>query len=52
MILNTDHEVYGSGASMVQSISGEPVSRHGQQYSALVTLPSLATMWFEVAGVC
>jgi 1,4-alpha-glucan branching enzyme len=48
MILNTDNEVYGgSGVSVVESITAEPPSLYGQQYSASITLPPLATMWFQ-----
>ncbi len=49
LIINTDLEIYGgSGVAVPGSITGEEVPLHGQQYSAIVTLPPLATLWFEV----
>jgi 1,4-alpha-glucan branching enzyme len=48
LVLNTDNEVYcGSGVGMVQSITAEQTPIHGQPYSAVVTLPPLAVVWFE-----
>ena len=50
-ILNTDHENYcGGGFGVVKSIKAEKVPWHGMEYSAAITLPPLATMWFEAAG--
>jgi 1,4-alpha-glucan branching enzyme len=47
-LVNTDHEEYcGGGFGVVKSIRGEKVSAHGLDYSAEITLPPLATMWFE-----
>jgi 1,4-alpha-glucan branching enzyme len=47
-ILNTDSEEYcGGGFGVVKSINAEKVPIHGFEYSALVTLPPLATLWFE-----
>ena len=47
-ILNTDHEKYGgSGVGVVRSIKAERIASHGLDYSAAITLPPLATMWFE-----
>jgi 1,4-alpha-glucan branching enzyme len=47
-LLNTDHENYcGGGFGIVKSIKAEKVPAHGLEYSAVVTLPPLATMWFE-----
>src|SRR5882672_3936163 len=47
-LLNTDHEKYcGGGFGVVKSIKAEKVPAHGLEYSALITLPPLATMWFE-----
>jgi 1,4-alpha-glucan branching enzyme len=47
-ILNTDDEKYGgSGVGMVRSIKAEKIPSHGLDYSAAITLPPLATMWFE-----
>jgi 1,4-alpha-glucan branching enzyme len=47
-ILNTDHEKYcGGGFGVVKSIKTEEIPSHGLEYSAAITLPPLATMWFE-----
>ncbi|HSP61952.1 MAG TPA: 1,4-alpha-glucan branching protein GlgB [Pyrinomonadaceae bacterium] len=47
-LLNTDHERYcGGGFGVVKSIKAEKVPAHGLDYSAVITLPPLATMWFE-----
>jgi 1,4-alpha-glucan branching enzyme len=47
-LLNTDHEKYcGGGFGVVKSIKAEKVPAHGLDYSAEITLPPLATMWFE-----
>ena len=47
-ILNTDNEKYcGGGFGVVRSIKAEKVPAHGLDYSAAITLPPLATMWFE-----
>ena len=47
-LLNTDHEKYcGGGFGVVKSIKAEKVPAHGLNYSAAITLPPLATMWFE-----
>jgi 1,4-alpha-glucan branching enzyme len=46
-ILNTDHEKYcGGGFGVVRSIKAEKIPWHGLDYSAVLTLPPLATMWF------
>jgi 1,4-alpha-glucan branching enzyme len=48
LIANTDAEVYGgSGVEIPKSIKAEEKPIHGQPFSALVTLPPLATLWFE-----
>jgi len=48
LIINTDMEIYGgSGRHTSNLLTAEEVPRHGQQYSASVTLPPLATLWFE-----
>ena len=48
-LLNTDHEDYcGGGFGVVKSIKAEKVPAHGLEFSAVITLPPLATMWFEV----
>ena len=47
-LLNTDHEKYcGGGFGVMQSIKAERVPAHGLDYSAEITLPPLATIWFE-----
>ncbi|HVS83132.1 MAG TPA: 1,4-alpha-glucan branching protein GlgB [Pyrinomonadaceae bacterium] len=47
-LLNTDHEKYcGGGFGVCKSIPAEAVPSHGLDYSAAITLPPLATMWFE-----
>lgn len=47
-LLNTDSEDYcGGGFGVVKSITAEKVSAHGLEYSAVITLPPLATIWFE-----
>jgi 1,4-alpha-glucan branching enzyme len=48
VLINTDAESYtGSGAADVDPITAEDIPSHGQGYSALLTLPPLATIWFE-----
>ncbi|MBA3440544.1 MAG: 1,4-alpha-glucan branching protein GlgB [Pyrinomonadaceae bacterium] len=48
-VLNTDASVYGgSNVGNGGSKTAEPVSWHGQPYSASLVLPPLATVWFEV----
>src|SRR2546421_5461072 len=48
-LLNTDNEKYcGGGFGVVRSIKAEKIPSHGLEYSAAITLPPLATMWFEV----
>jgi 1,4-alpha-glucan branching enzyme len=48
LIANTDAEVYGgSGVKLPKSIKAEEKPVHGQPYSATITLPPLATLWFE-----
>jgi len=50
-ILNTDNEKYcGGGFGVVRSIKAEKIPSHGYDYSAAITLPPLATMWFEAPG--
>jgi len=47
-ILNTDSEDYcGGGFGVVKSLKAEKLPAQGLQYSAVITLPPLATMWFE-----
>jgi 1,4-alpha-glucan branching enzyme len=48
-ILNTDAAIYGgSGLGNLGMIATEEVASHGRLYSALVTLPPLATVWFRL----
>jgi 1,4-alpha-glucan branching enzyme len=48
LVLNTDAVDYaGGGTEVVQSVTAESVPIHGQQYSATITLPPLAALWFE-----
>ena len=48
VLINTDAASYsGSGSVDVDPITTEDVPSHGQSYSALLTLPPLATIWFE-----
>jgi 1,4-alpha-glucan branching enzyme len=52
LIANTDGEVYGgSRVKTAKSIKAEEQPIHGQSYSAAVTLPPLATLWFEAPSV-
>jgi 1,4-alpha-glucan branching enzyme len=47
-LLNTDNEKYcGGGFGVVKSIRAEKTPWHGMEYSAGITLPPLATLWFE-----
>ncbi len=49
LVVNTDAKTYGgSGVKVAESITAAEIPLHGQQYSATVTLPPLATLWFEV----
>jgi 1,4-alpha-glucan branching enzyme len=48
VVINTDAASYsGGGAANVDPITAEDIPIHGQSYSALLTLPPLATIWFE-----
>jgi 1,4-alpha-glucan branching enzyme len=47
-ILNTDHDKYsGGGFGVVRSIKADKIPWQGLNFSAAVTLPPLASMWFE-----
>jgi 1,4-alpha-glucan branching enzyme len=47
-LLNTDAILYGgSGAGGAGPVIAEAVPCRGQNYSALLTLPPLACLWFE-----
>jgi 1,4-alpha-glucan branching enzyme len=48
-LLNTDAELYGgSGMGNLGMITAEDVASHGRPYSARITLPPLATVWFRL----
>ena len=48
-ILNSDAEVYGgSGMGNLGVTETEKVASHGQPFSASITLPPLATVWFKL----
>ncbi len=48
LLINTDAELYAGEGSQIESLVAEEIPLHGQQYSAMVSLPPLATLWFEV----
>jgi 1,4-alpha-glucan branching enzyme len=49
-LLNTDSHLYGgSNFGNNGGVHAEPVPWHGQPYSVVVSLPPLATLWFEVS---
>jgi 1,4-alpha-glucan branching enzyme len=48
LLVNTDAQDYGgTGVEMPKPIKAAENSVHGQPYSAVLTLPPLATLWFE-----
>ena len=50
-ILNSDAEIYGgSGMGNQGAIETEEVASHDRPFSALITLPPLATVWFRLEG--
>jgi 1,4-alpha-glucan branching enzyme len=50
-LLNTDADLYGgSGMGNLGMITTEDVASHGRPYSARITLPPLATVWFRLEG--
>ena len=50
-ILNSDAEIYGgSGMGNQGVIETEEIASHGRPFSAKITLPPLATVWFRFAG--
>jgi 1,4-alpha-glucan branching enzyme len=52
LIANTDDKLYGgSGVKLPKSIKAVENPIHGQPYSATITLPPLATLWFEAPVV-
>lgn len=49
LIVNTDSESYGgSGSRVATVVKAEKKPLHGQEYSATISLPPMATLWFEV----
>ncbi|MEJ7628181.1 MAG: 1,4-alpha-glucan branching protein GlgB [Nocardioidaceae bacterium] len=47
-VLNTDAELYyGSGVGNFGAVEGSDVPWHGRPYSASVSLPPIATVWFR-----
>jgi 1,4-alpha-glucan branching enzyme len=50
LLLNTDSGRYtgltGKESAKIVKAQAEPL--HGQQYSATISLPGMATLWFEV----
>jgi 1,4-alpha-glucan branching enzyme len=44
-VLNTDDEVYGGSHVRNYTVESEPVPWHGQDYSAIVRVPPLGTVW-------
>jgi 1,4-alpha-glucan branching enzyme len=52
LVLNTDDEKFGgSGIEMPKSVRAKKEPIHGQPYSAKITLPPLATLWFEAPAI-
>jgi 1,4-alpha-glucan branching enzyme len=50
-LLNTDSEFYGGGnLGNGGGVNSDPVATHGFNQSIEITLPPLATIWFEVPG--
>ncbi len=48
LILNTDSEEHGgSGTTVQKAITARTEPFHGLPYSAIISLPPLATLWFE-----
>ena len=46
-VLNTDAQGYGGGGrGNLGRVTAEPVPMHGQPFSAVMTLPPLAALWF------
>jgi 1,4-alpha-glucan branching enzyme len=46
VIINTDADSYGgSGTVSLDSLQAEDIPAHTQQYSAIIDLPALATIW-------
>ncbi|MBN2369990.1 MAG: 1,4-alpha-glucan branching protein GlgB [Vicinamibacteria bacterium] len=52
-VMNTDAACYGgSNVGNVGGAWSQPVPWHGQPHSAILTLPPLATIWFEGPAPC
>ncbi len=52
LVVNTDAEDYGgTSVDVPKSIKAAENPVHGQPYSAVLTLPPLATLWFEGPGL-
>jgi 1,4-alpha-glucan branching enzyme len=48
LVINTDAAVYGgTGLEIAQTITSEEIPFREQSYSATLTLPPLATIWFN-----
>ena len=48
-ILNTDAEIYGgSGVGNYGSVQTEAVPLHGREFSAVVNIPPLGSVWFKL----
>ncbi len=48
LLVNSDDKLYGgSGVKLLKSIKAVAEPIHGQPFSAMLTLPPLATLWFE-----
>ena len=48
LLVNTDEELYGgSGVKLPKTTKAVEEPIHGQPYSAALTLPPLATLWFD-----
>ncbi len=49
-VINSDAEVYnGSGSVAVNQLQVENVASHGREYSALLDLPPLSTVWYSTS---
>jgi 1,4-alpha-glucan branching enzyme len=48
LLIDTNAGVYAGAGSEVETLVAEEVPLHGQQYSSVVPLPPLSTLWFEV----
>ncbi len=47
-VLNTDAAIYGGGnTGNMGGVTGEALPHHGRAFSAEITLPPMATLWFK-----